>query len=437
MDAGRPTAATHDGLLPLLCGCVLVELVFGRLVARAGFFIPKSGVAAQIYSAVALTGMAAFHASVVLTYLVVGWRACRRTKGRKQTRSASKRWEIVTTGSVVVLAMLGLVRLAASFGPAMGAVYQVVFVVALVSCTGAAFGHSSRRWWVLPMLFQLISQVCVKLFVVIENLADVDGRFSMGLYQTGELLLLASAWAFVAVALGRSLARDRGRSILRRPVVIVAGIASLLGGLGTLAICVYSPYPSQMIMFSGGITMSAAGPALWAASGAAAAFALALCLFGGDETRHTASRERTRNCTSLIRPSASTAGCAPATAPSIASRTRSVPPSRRSSQSNGRWRLSTRSSVPDANPASTSARLIVLRWWTMTRRKRRLPWRGSSARRIAWLAGCAPPFAATRKPSSFAGPTVSPARASTNGHPPPSHRTSSVLLHLTCPGCVG
>lgn len=277
MHTVQPAAALYRKLPGLLCCCVLVELVFVRLLAKAGFFMPKDGILLSFYSAVAFTGRAAFNASSVLTYLIVGWHIYLQVKCGKKVFSGSI--------SILIIAVLNLLRLLGPFDRQFGSVYQIVFLVTLSICVWAVISCSGRRWWGLPMLLIFLSQLCAKLNIIIQNLnpTDPDSQFLIRLYQSGEVIFFASAWAFMTVTIGYFSESNSRWSFLKRPGVITAGVISVLCGVVVFICCRYSPYPRQIIMFAAGLTMSWSGLIVCASSFAAALFGFALCMLSGDQ----------------------------------------------------------------------------------------------------------------------------------------------------------
>lgn len=257
------------------------------MAARAGLFIPKSGVAVSLYDGIALAGLIAFNASSVLVYLLVGWTACSHLQGRDEQGAPRglRGWWLVATISILILALLSLLRLTKPFGPIISATYQTVYLVTLLSCASAVFFRSSLRWWTAPVLLQFSSQLCAMLFVTLQSPANPDSRLLLGLYRAGEFLFLASAWAFLGTALWHAAGSATGKWALRRPIVLAAGVSSALCGSVVFALHVHSPYPRQIIMFATGLTTSGTGAALFAASFAAALFGLALCMLGKAENR--------------------------------------------------------------------------------------------------------------------------------------------------------
>ena len=135
------------------------------------------------------------------------------------------------------------------------------------------------------MLLIFLSQLCAKLNIIIQNLnsTDADSQFLIRLYQSGEVIFFASAWAFMAVTIGYFSERNSRWSFLKRPGVITAGVISVLCGVVVFICCRYSPYPRQIIMFAAGLTMSWSGLIVGASSFAAALFGFALCMLSGDQ----------------------------------------------------------------------------------------------------------------------------------------------------------
>ena len=131
-----------------------------------------------------------------------------------------------------------------------------------------------------------LSQLCGGIFIISQNVAGIHGTFPLRSYQAGEVLFLASVWtfSFMAIQYYRKICKDN-ESARRGAAVGVAGILSVLCGVGLATLCMYSPYPRQMIMFATGLTMSPAGAALGSASLAAALFGLTICFLSGTEGR--------------------------------------------------------------------------------------------------------------------------------------------------------
>ncbi len=280
-----PPAPAYAKLLWLLAVCVLLELLCGRIVAKAGFFIPKSGVAALLYDGVAFAGLAAFNASAVLVYLLIGWTVWLQLSAGREGILQLHKWRVAATVSILFLAVLSLLRLIGPFGPIIATTYQIVYLVALLSCAVAILCHPSRRWWALPALCLIFSQLCASLFVSMQNLVKIDSLFLLGMYRAGEFFFLASSWAFLGVVFWHLFVRDNGWRALRQPAIVAAGATSVLGGAIAFVLCMNSPYPRQIVMFATGLTMSGTGVSLFAVSLAAAVFGFALCLLGKAEDK--------------------------------------------------------------------------------------------------------------------------------------------------------
>lgn len=181
---------TARGILHVLVGATIAEVLLLRVFFRVGVFIPKEGTFRNIHTVLIALGTFAFNLASVLVFLALGWFALDFIRcGRR------------VVGAVLALFCVGsLLTLA---GPTLGSGVRFTYVVAIVALTWPAVrrrGRAAERLAIgtvaASLLLSAYSGMVADPLPPILVLGSPPG--AAGLQLVGELVAVISCFAFLA-----------------------------------------------------------------------------------------------------------------------------------------------------------------------------------------------------------------------------------------------